>query len=61
MNNVLGARSYYEQLRVEVPVAKFYQLAHAKEVLVALGDYSDSLGEKTLKPLKQLAESIPAK
>jgi len=58
---VLGGRVFYEHLRFEVPVTKFYELAHAKELLIALGNHADSLGEKTLKPMRQLADSLPQK
>lgn len=59
MMKVMGGRAFYEHLQISVPVGKFYEMAHAKELMVALGNHTDSLGERVMKPLKQLAESLP--
>jgi hypothetical protein len=58
---VTGSRTFVERLRLEIPTDTFIELANAKELLVGLGEHSDKLGEGTIKPMKLLAESIPAK
>jgi len=61
MMKILVGRTFYEHLKISVPVGQFYDLAHAKSVMVALGDHEDELGERTMSPMKQLSESLPEK
>ena len=56
--DTLGFRTFAEYLSAEIELGQIQEFAKSDEILVQLGDHTDTLRKAQLKPLRKLLEAI---